>query len=122
MDIFDAKISCKKCDVPMDQLEVHKNGFELRAVKCPKCGQEIIHPEDLGAMNHYNNLKGKTFRVKLRMVGNSHAISIPKEIVSFINEMHRQMDREVNDMVRLCFEDFDRLSVQFGEDHGGNFR
>jgi len=62
------------------------------------------------------NIKGKTYTVKLRMVGNSHAISIPKEILNFMNEQHRNMSRQMDDMVKLCFEDFDRLSLQFGDE------
>ena len=44
------------------------------------------------------------------MVGNSHAISIPKEIVNFIKQQEREMDT----MVRLCLEDMERLSLRFG--------
>ena len=46
----------------------------------------------------------------MRLVGNSYAVSIPKEIVSFIREQEKIMDN----MVRLCFEDFGRLSLNFG--------
>jgi hypothetical protein len=49
----------------------------------------------------------------LRVVGNSHAVSIPKEIVDFINDMHRGMSRQMDDMVKLCFEDFGKLSLSF---------
>ena len=112
-DIFDAKISCKNCNVPMERVIVNKRGFELRAVECPKCRDHIIHPADVNSLEHYNDLKGRTFRVKLRMVGNSHAISIPKEIVDFMNEIHGQAKNDMDDMVRLCFEDFGRLSVNF---------
>ena len=116
-DIFDAKIMCKKCGIEMEPSIVNKKGFELRAVRCGKCNDTIIHPADMNALGHYNDLKGKIFSVKLRMVGNSHAISIPKEIVNFINETHGQVRKDMDDMVRLCFEDFDRLSVRFGEDY-----
>ncbi len=115
-DIFDAKITCKNCDVEMEKGNVHKNGLELRAVVCPECGDKIIHPKDMETYEHYNNLKGKTFNVKLRMVGNSHAISIPKEIVDFVNEMHGHMRKDMDEMVRLCFDDFQKLSVRFGEE------
>ena len=47
----------------------------------------------------------------MRLVGNSYAVSIPKEIVSFM----RDQERIMNDMVRLCFEDFGRLSLNFGD-------
>ncbi len=118
-DIFDTKILCSKCNVQMQKTIIEKEGMELRAVKCPHCGDRIIHPADINSSEHFNNLRGKTFHVKLRMVGNSHAISIPKEIVDFVNEQHRQhkqVRREMDDMVRLCFEDFRKLSVMFGEE------
>jgi hypothetical protein len=98
---------------------VHKNGLELRAVQCSKCGDKIIHPADLNSMQHFKDLKGKNFEVKLRMVGNSHAISIPKEIVDFMNERHRDAKKQMDEMVRLCFEDFGRLSLIF-DDFGIN--
>ncbi|MDP1695459.1 MAG: hypothetical protein Q8L29_00940 [archaeon] len=115
-DIFDTKITCKKCGVEMKQGILNKSGMELRAVICSKCGDKIIHPADMNCLNKFNNLKGKNFNVKLRMVGNSHAISIPKEILDFINEQHKDMQRDMDDMVRLCFEDFGKLIVRFGEE------
>lgn len=113
MDIFDAKILCKECNTEMKHSVVDKNGFQLRAMQCSKCGDQIIHPVDLERFNHFRDLKGKTFSVKLRVVGNSHAISIPKEIVEFIQEHQRQMRRDMDDVVRLCFDDFRKLSVRF---------
>jgi len=118
-DVFDAVILCKKCKKEMKPSVVQKGGFELRAVECEKCGDKIIHPKDLGDFNRFRDLKGKTFSVKLRVVGNSHAVSIPKEIIDFINAQHRTMKREMDDMVRLCFEDFGRLSLKFGQEEWG---
>jgi hypothetical protein len=115
-DIFDAKIMCRSCDREMDKGNVSKNGTELRAVKCTGCGKTIVHPADLNCMEHFQDLKGKVFNVKLRVVGNSHAISIPKEIVNFMNETQRNARKEMDDMVRLCFEDFRKLSLVFGEE------
>ncbi len=114
-DIFDAQIMCKHCQCEMQHMLVTKEGFELRAVHCPQCKDHIIHPADVQAVNQFNELREKTFTVKLRMVGNSHAISIPKEIVDFMNEHHRTAKREMADMVRLCFEDAHKLSVRFGD-------
>lgn len=127
-DIFDAKIMCKHCNVQMKPRVLEKDGLQLRAVECPKCKDKIVHPADLNCQNHFNDLKGKTFNVKLRMVGNSHAVSIPKEIVDLMNEQHklmnerhRRMSRDVDEMVRLAFEDFGKLSLNFlGEDFDGD--
>lgn len=110
-DIFDTTILCKNCKQEMTPTLVNKSGAELRAITCNKCNDQIIHPADLNCLNNFNNLKGKTYNVKLRMVGNSHAISIPKEIVNFIREQERMMD----DMVKLAFEDMNRLSLRFGK-------
>ena len=115
-DIFDATILCKHCNIKMQPSVVSRQGFELRAVKCAKCGDTIIHPADANGMENFNNLKNKTFSVKLRMVGNSHAVSIPKEIIDFMEEQHKNMRRRMDDMVSLCFEDFDKLSLRFGDE------
>jgi Zn-finger nucleic acid-binding protein len=112
-DIFDARILCKECSVEMKPEETYKSGIKIRTVNCPKCKEKIFHPEDLNKLKKYNDLKGKTYNVKLRMVGNSHAISIPKEIVDFINGANRKIHKEMNDMVRLAFEDFGKISLDF---------
>ncbi|MEM4259564.1 MAG: hypothetical protein QXS38_02275 [Candidatus Pacearchaeota archaeon] len=122
-DIFDAKIMCKNCNIQMKPRVVEKEGLQLRAVECPKCKDRIIHPADLNCLNKFNDVKDKTFNVKLRMVGNSHAISIPKEIIDLMNEQrrlmheqHKRMRKEMSDMVRLAFEDFGKLSLIFGQE------
>jgi hypothetical protein len=95
----------------MKKAKISKNGFVLRAVVCPKCSAKIIHPVDEQEYNKYIDLKNKEFKVKMRLVGNSYAVSIPKEIVHFMNEQKKMMD----EMVKLCFEDFGRVSLNFGE-------
>ena len=95
----------------MQKAKILKNGFEFRAMVCPKCNEKIIHPSDESEFSKFNNLKNKEFHVKMRLVGNSYAVSIPKEIVSFMREQEKIMD----DMVKLCFEDFGKLSLNFGE-------
>ena len=110
-DIFDNPILCNKCNTKMKKSKLLKNGFLLRVVMCDKCNERIIHPVDEQEYHRFINLKNKDFRVKMRIVGNSYTVSIPKEIVSFIQEQEKVMD----DMVRLCFEEADRLSLNFGE-------
>ena len=110
-DIFDNTILCNKCSSKMQKAQIAKNGFLFRAVICPKCGEKIIHPGDQAEYDKFINLKNKEFHVKMRLVGNSYAVSIPKEIVSFMREQEKIM----NDMVRLCFEDMGKLSLNFAE-------
>jgi len=109
-DIFDNKIVCRKCNVKMEPLNINKDGFLLRAVSCAKCGSKIIHPRDEQEHEDFINLKRKEFIVKMRFVGNSYAISIPKEIVNFMREQEKIMDY----MVKLCFEEFGKISLSFG--------
>lgn len=115
-DIFETTILCKHCGKKMHPAVVNRDGFELRAVKCENCKDTIIHPADMSSLDHFKDLRGKTFSVKLRVVGNSHAISIPKEIIDFMNEQHRQMKKRMDDMVKLCFEDYGKLSVRFDDE------
>ena len=116
MDIFDNTILCRNCEKQMKKAEIIKNGFLLRAVICPKCGEKVIHPNDVQEYNQFINLKNKTFKVKLRLVGNSYAVSIPKEIIDFMNEQEKIFDR-MNKMVRLCFEQANILSLKFDEEN-----
>lgn len=96
----------------MQRGKIAKNGFLFRAMICPSktCNEKIIHPLDEQEYNKFINLRNKQFKVKMRLVGNSYAVSIPKEIVSFMNQHEKLM----NDMVNLCFEDLNKLSLKFG--------
>lgn len=111
IDIFDNPILCKECGERMKRKDISKNGFLLRTMVCEDCNERIIHPVDEQEYRKFINLRNKEFMVKMRLVGNSYAVSIPKEIVSFIREQEKIM----NDMVRLCFEDFGKLSLNFKE-------
>jgi hypothetical protein len=112
-DIFDNTILCKKCSTKMQKAKVAKNGFIFRALVCPKekCSEKIIHPMDEQEYHRFINLKNKEFKVKMRLVGNSYAVSIPKEIVSFMGEQEKIIDN----MVKLCFEEMGRVSLNFNE-------
>jgi hypothetical protein len=114
-DIFDAKIMCEKCDRVMVNGFIEKSGFKLRVKKCSECGERIFHPIDMNELERYKDMRGKTYNVKLRIVGNSHAISIPKEVVDFMNRSRVQARKDMDDMVKLCFEDFGKLSLDFFE-------
>lgn len=108
-DIFDNKIFCGKCNRPMRQGLISKNGFNLRSVKCEKCNDLIFHPQDKMEYENFMRLKEKDFNVKMRMVGNSYAVSIPREIVDFLKDQERM----INDMVRLNFEGDEGLRLRF---------
>ncbi len=108
-DIFDNPILCKNCKKIMRPVLISKNGFNLRALKCEKCGEIILHPVDKQEYENFMRLKNKEFEVKMRMVGNSYAVSIPREIVNFMHEQEKMMD----DMVKLSFEDIGKLSLNF---------
>ncbi len=110
-DIFDNQILCNKCDNKMQRGEVVRNGFVLRVLVCPDCREKLVHPVDEQEYNKFINLKNKEFRVKMRIVGNSYTVSIPKEIVSFMHQQEKMMD----DMVKLCFEETGRLSLNFNK-------
>lgn len=112
MDIFDNPILCKDCNVKMQKVTFIKNSFPFRAVQCKKCGNKIIHPDDKQEYEKYANLRNKRFNVKLRMVGNSYTVSIPREIVNFINEQNKIID----EMVKLSFDKMGQLSLLFNQD------
>ncbi len=96
----------------MKPILVRKNGFNIRALVCEDCKNQILHPEDLKEYSNFENIKKKSFKVKLRFVGNSYAVSIPREIIDFMNEQ----ENEMNEMVDLCLEEIGRVSLHFQND------
>ena len=108
-DIFDNIILCSKCNKKMKPKLLSKNGFNLRTVKCETCGKGIVHPEDKKEYEEFVRLKQKEYNVKMRMVGNSYAVSIPREIVDFMQEQENVM----NNMVKLCFQEAGKISLNF---------
>ena len=115
-DLFDEIVSCSKCNKRMSKVELFKNGFKIRALECKKCGKYIYHPQDIEEYKKFQELKQKPFQVKLRMVGNSYTVSIPREIIELEKEMHEEMARQMDRMgkiVRLMLEEPGRLSLSF---------
>lgn len=108
-DIFNNKILCNKCEKVMKPILISKNGFNIRAVKCEKCNEVIVHPADKQEYEEFVRLKNKEYEVKMRMVGNSYAVSIPREIVSFMQDQENM----VNNMVKLCFSEPGKISMMF---------
>ncbi len=118
-DIFDAKIVCDNCDRVAEKGYQDADGFRLRIAKCPECDKIWQHPADLNEYQQFQKLKSKEFHVKLRMVGNSWAVSIPREIIEFQEEMEKEMMKQIQHMermVRLSFESPGRISMFFNNE------
>ena len=110
-DISSATVVCDKCNLKTEKGYIVKDGFQIRSWNCTKCKNVWEHPGDLQEFENFSRLKNKQFSVKLRVVGNSYAVSIPKEIIDF----HEAMEREFDSMVRLALDEPDRLSLFFSE-------
>lgn len=125
-DIFDSKVLCEKCNTLTNKKTMIKDGFKIRILECPKCGNILYHPVDVEKYNEFSKIKKKQFNVKLRIVGNSYTVSIPKEIIDFFSEeeekdpfreIHKKMKEDMermNRMVTLALEESNRLSLNFG--------
>jgi len=53
------------------------------------------------------------------MVGNSYTVSIPREIINFQRQMHKEMEKHIDEMnkfVRLCMEGPRKISLMFDEE------
>ncbi len=119
MDIFDNVVLCKECEKRMEKVTIIRDGFKMRALQCPQCHQKILHPADIDEFKKFSAMKHRAFHVKLRMVGNSYAVSIPHEIISFLKnteEINEHMKKRMERMVTLAFEEMGKVSLMFGED------
>lgn len=114
-DIFDAEIRCNSCNLKTNKNSILKEGFSLRYSECPKCKEKWYHPSDIKDYEEFRKLKEREFHVKLRMVGNSFSVTIPKEIIEFEEQFNR-MEREMDKIMKLCLDKPGRLSLQFSEE------
>ena len=82
-DIWENKIVCNECGSETKKTITNKEGYDIRTWECFKCGKKWFHPIDSNKYLQWKKLKNEKFKVKLRQVGNSFTVSIPKEIVNF---------------------------------------
>jgi hypothetical protein len=113
-DIFNANVVCNKCNTQTKKKLLEKEGFTIRFFECPKCNEKWYHPTDMKEYQEFRKLKDRIFKVKLRMVGNSFSVTIPKEIINF-EEKFLQMEKEMDNMINLCLDTPNRLSLHFQE-------
>jgi DNA-directed RNA polymerase subunit RPC12/RpoP len=126
MDLFENTVLCKNCGKKMKPAYLEKEGFRIRALKCPSCSNQILHPQDVEEYKKFNSLRNRQFQVKLRLVGNSYTVSIPREIVNFMREeeepenvhkkmqdhMHKQI-QVMEQMVTLAMEEANKIGLSF---------
>ena len=100
-DIYNTTILCEDCNRKTIKSYIIKEGYKIRTWECTICGKRWFHPLDLQEYNNFEKLKQKEFRVKLRFVGNSYIVSIPREIIDFQEELRKVMKtkgyRELSD-------------------------
>lgn len=105
-DIYDTTMMCDGCNVCTHKETIHKEGFILRTWHCSKCNKLWYHPLDLENYKQYSDLKKKEFQVKLRSVGNSWIVSIPKEIIRF-------EEIQTTNIVNLSLDEPGRVILRF---------
>lgn len=108
-DIFNARVLCEECNTKMEKTEIIRDGFKVRALECQKCGKNYLHPEDKHKLEQFSKLRNKHFQVKLRMVGNSYTVSIPREIIDYQDEIQKRL----NKMLFIALEEPEKLSIFF---------
>lgn len=108
-DIFETTMICEDCNQKTEKIITNKEGFQVRAWRCKGCQKLWPHPLDMQNYEEFQKLRNREFQVKLRLVGNSYTISIPREIIEFEEEMRR----EINDMIRLSMDSPEKVSIYF---------
>lgn len=120
-DLFDTTILCDRCSQKTLKKTTQREGFPFRSWVCPSCKQVWNHPQDEQEYENFRRLKQKQFQVKLRIVGNSYTVSIPREIIEFEEEMRKEVRQEMEEMeemdsiINMWLEEPDKLSLFFGK-------
>ena len=107
-DLYNTSIICDACNEKTNKVIVDRTGFKLRGWECPGCKKVWTHPSDQQEYDKFKQIKKKEFNVKLRMVGNSYTVSIPREIIEFEN-----LEKELNNLINMSLEEPGKLSIFF---------
>ena len=116
VDIYENTILCNKCNKKTKRSFIVKDGFKIRTWQCPVCKKQWPHPLDLQAYQNFSKIKNKSFQVKLRMVGNSYTVSIPREIIEFENDTQKEfnkMRKRMDQIIHMSLEEPEKLSLFF---------
>ena len=111
-DIFQAKILCNECNSETEKTVTIKDGFKLRSITCKNCKKTWPHPSDLKQYNKFKDIKNKNYKVKLRVVGNSYTVSIPKEIINF-EEKFKNREQDLDKIINLNLEKPGKITLFF---------
>lgn len=108
MDLFDHPILCKHCTALTNRNSIFKDGFQIRTLECPQCDRVIYHPLDIKEYENFKKLKTKDFNVKLRFVGNSFCVSIPRDVINYVEPSY-----QTNKIVKIVIDGPDKISLHF---------
>lgn len=82
-DVWEEHLICSKCNKKTDKIIINRENFNIRTWKCKQCRKYWPHPLDNKKFEEWKKVKNLTFKVKIREVGNSAVVSMPKEILNF---------------------------------------
>lgn len=113
-DIFNNRMLCSDCNKETQKIIRRQDGFQIRTWECPSCKKSWMHPGDQEEYHRFQQLRNKRFSVKLRMVGNSYTVSIPREIIEFEQEMHKEF-AEMEKMISLFLDGPRQVRLEFNK-------
>ncbi|MBI4919327.1 hypothetical protein HY837_05310 [archaeon] len=82
-DIWEENLLCTSCNSKTEKIVLSKDNFNIRTWKCKSCKKSWPHPLDYKKFEGWKEIKDQRFNVKIREVGNSAVVSLPREILSF---------------------------------------
>lgn len=98
------EIPCE-CGNMASRSTIKYNDYEIRGWICKKCMKEYIHPEDSLKISKIEALKKSGIKVKIRTVGQSLVITLPKELAEVYN-------LEKGEMVELVPESLKKIEIE----------
>ena len=98
---------CIHCQINMDTIEIMLGEVQARAWRCPKCGEEIIHPEDAQRALLEAKLR-KGIKVKVGMLNQAPYVRFPKAFETVIHK---------GDEVSIILEGPDEIKLKVNHTH-----
>jgi len=77
---------CFRCGTSMKPSSVRIAGISVRSWRCPKDGEEILHPEEADLALTINKLKRHGIKVRIGILNKAPYIRFPKEFNKLLHK------------------------------------
>jgi hypothetical protein len=82
----EGKLRCFQCGTSMKPSSMILGEISVRSWLCPKCGEEVLHPDDAQKALFINKMKKRGVKLKVGILNKAPYIRFPKAFLALLQK------------------------------------